>query len=319
MNIIFYHPSADFQKWQVSFENKLPGLNLVDYKTNSDLAYSLAETFEYACVWAPPIDMLRQFKNLKGIFVLGAGVDALLSKASEDSEYLPKDVPIMRIEDGGMAVQMIEYALSRVYHYFRRFDVYEQQQQLNQWKPVSSFDYDEFCIGVLGTGILGQAVARTLIHQGFKVKTYSRTPKVIEGADHYHGKDNLPDFLAGVKLIINLLPNTQETVGLINRSLLSQLDGGCFLINLARGVHLVEQDLLDLIDEGHVAGASLDVFCQEPLDNNHPFWQNKKIFITPHIAAVTKIEDAVNQITLNIKSLIEAKQVTGLVDRVLGY
>ncbi|SET03980.1 NAD(P)-dependent oxidoreductase [Thorsellia anophelis] len=317
MQIIFYHPTADFLRWQAALKAHLPHVVLHNYKQLPDNI--VLDEIQYALVWAPPVEMLQQFKQLKGIFVLGAGVDALLSKAALDPDYLPESVPVMRIEDGGMSEQMIEYALSRVFHYFRRFDEYERLQRQGQWQPLESFEYETFNIGILGAGILGQAVATALVSHGFKVKLYSRTQKQFNSIDHFAGSEQLPAFLSGTKLLINLLPNTPKTQGMINSQLLSQLETGAYLINLARGAHVIEPDLLIMIESGQIAGASLDVFVKEPLECNHPFWRNDRIFITPHIAAVTKLDEAVSQIVNNIGAIEKNAPVTGLVNRQLGY
>lgn len=317
MQVIFYHPTANFSLWQAALQKHLPHLVLHNYKNlPADIT---PDEIQYALVWAPPLEMLAQFKRLDGIFVLGAGVDALLSKAALYPDYLPESVPVMRIEDGGMADQMIEYALSRVFHYFRRFDEYERLQRKGQWQPVDEFGYEDFTVGILGAGILGKAVALALVSQGFKVKLYSRTEKHIEGTVHFTGENELPAFLSGTKLLINLLPNTPQTVGIINEQLLSQLEKGAYLINLARGAHVVEMDLVKMIASGQIAGASLDVFVKEPLEPAHPFWHNDRIFITPHVAAVTKLDEAVTQIVNNIHALQNKTTITGLVNRKLGY
>ncbi|MFC0179731.1 2-hydroxyacid dehydrogenase [Thorsellia kenyensis] len=316
MQAIFYHPTADFSLWQKAFTQSLDGLTLFDYQGNSN--YSKCD-IDFAFVWAPPIDMLTQFPNLKAVFVLGAGVDAILDEAQKHPGYIPENAPLVRIEDGGMALQMVEYALARVYHYFRRFDAYDALKRKKKWNPLDAFSYEEFSIGILGAGVLGKAVATALVNAGYRVKSFSRSAQNTPGVEGFYGADKLDHFLQGTQLLINLLPSTPETRGIINHSLLLKLNKGCYFINLARGAHVIEEDLLALLDSDHIAGASLDVFSKEPLDIEHLLWENEKVFITPHIAAKSSIKETVSQISQNIRAFNEGRLMSGVVDRKKGY
>lgn len=325
MHAIFYHPTADFTVWQNRFAESLPDLTLSNYKALSKTESNLSsnefnfEEIEYALVWAPPSDMLRHFKNLKAVFVLGAGVDAILTQEQNFPGTLPTGVPIIRIEDGGMAKQMCDYALFTVYRYFRRFDEYAKLQAEKKWQPLANFTVDEFTIGVMGAGILGETVACKFAAEGFTVSCWSRSRKQIEGVKSFAGKEELDDFLKSTKMLINLLPKTAETVGLINKTALQTLPKGAYLLNLARGAHVIENDLLEMLNNGHIAGATLDVFQQEPLPVESDFWLHPNITITPHNAAVTNLPEAVTQISENILRLIKGEKPSGQIDLIRGY
>jgi glyoxylate/hydroxypyruvate reductase A len=269
---------------------------------------------DYAIVWKPPFEMLQDRPDLKAVFNLGAGVDAILKL-----NVVPENLPLVRIDDGGMAVQMAEFATHTVLRYYRRLDQYERQARLGQWQPLPPFERADFGIGVLGLGVLGQRICESLQHFGFQVSGWSRSPKVLPGVRAYAGGEQLDEFLGGARVLICMLPLTPDTAGILNRDTLSRLPRGAYLINLARGGHLVEADLPALLDSGQIAGATLDVFQEEPLPAQHPFWQDPRIAITPHISALTVRSEAARQIAEKIVVLQRGEPVVGLVDRSKGY
>lgn len=263
--------------------------------------------------------MLANRRDLKAVFALGAGVDAILDQERKHPGTLPAGVPLLRLEDTGMAQQMQEYALSYVLRYFRRFDEYQALQQRQEWQPLDPHSLDDFTIGILGAGVLGQSVARKLTEFGFSVRCWSRSAKQLDGVQSFAGEAQRAAFLDGVKLVINLLPNTPETLGILNRELFAQLQPGAYLINIARGAHLVEADLLAALEQGQLAAATLDVFAREPLPQDHPFWRHPRVTITPHIAAITLPQQAMDQIAANIRALEAGHAPAGVVDRQRGY
>lgn len=263
--------------------------------------------------------MLANRRDLKAVFALGAGVDAILDQERKHPGTLPAGVPLLRLEDTGMAQQMQEYALSYALRYFRRFDEYQALQQRQEWQPLDPHSLDDFTIGILGAGVLGQSVARKLTEFGFRVRCWSRSAKHIDGVQSFAGEAQRAAFLDGVKLLINLLPNTPETIGILNRELFAQLSTGAYLINIARGAHLVEADLLAALEQGQLAAATLDVFAREPLPQDHPFWRHPRVTITPHIAAITLPQQAMDQIAANIRALEAGHAPAGVVDRQRGY
>ncbi|MDQ7770138.1 glyoxylate/hydroxypyruvate reductase GhrA [Serratia nevei] len=313
MNIIYYHPLFNAQEWLAGIKQRLPQAEIREWQRGDE------RPADYALVWRPPHEMLANRRDLKAVFALGAGVDAILDQERKHPGTLPAGVPLLRLEDTGMAQQMQEYALSYVLRYFRRFDEYQALQQRQEWQPLDPHSLDDFTIGILGAGVLGQSVARKLTEFGFSVRCWSRSAKQIDGVQSFAGEAQRAAFLDGVKLLINLLPNTPETVGILNRELFAQLSSGAYLINIARGAHLVEADLLAALEQGQLAAATLDVFAREPLPQDHPFWCHPRVTITPHIAAITLPQQAMDQIAANIRALEAGHAPAGVVDRQRGY
>ena len=267
----------------------------------------------------PPAAMLRGRNSLKAVFSLSAGVDDLLDAIRADPEMMPSSVPLFRLEDAGMAVQMREYAVHTVLGWHRRFDEYRELQARGEWRMLAVTPYEKFSVGVLGAGVLGLDVARALKAWGFPLRCWSRTRKSWPGVESFAGTEELGAFLSQTRVLINLLPNTAETVGIINAGLLSQLQDGAYVLNLARGVHLNEDDLLASLESGKVKGAMLDVYSREPLPENSPLWKHPRVAMTPHIAAVTRPAEAVDYISRTIMNLESGQVVTGQVNRVRGY
>lgn len=251
---------------------------------------------DYALVWQPPFEMLAKRQDLRGVFALGAGVDAILAQERANPGTLPKGVPLVRLEDTGMALQMEEYAAAAALRYFRRFDEYDLQQRQGVWQYLAPHDASQFVVGVLGAGVLGGKVAERLASFGLQVRCWSRTEKHYSDVQSFFGQDQFASFLQGTQLLINLLPNTPETVGILDQSLFAQLNAGAYIINLARGAHMKEDDLLAALESGQVAAATLDVFAKEPLATDHPFWKHPRVTITPHIAAITLPEVAMDYV-----------------------
>jgi glyoxylate/hydroxypyruvate reductase A len=313
VDIIFYHPSFNAKKWQAGLEQRLPQARVREW-TPGDRAPA-----DYALVRQPPVAMLQGRTDLKGVFALGAGVDDILNQLREHPQMLAAGVPLFRLEDTGMGRQMQEYAVWHVLGWFRRFNDYQQQKSQALWQPLRNPGRDAFTIGILGAGVLGRSVAESLRYWGFPVRCWSRTPKTLPGVTSFHGEAQLSEFLSGTRVLINLLPNTPQTVGILNRGLLSQLQPEAYLINLARGAHLVEEDLLAALAAGEIKAAALDVFAQEPLAQDHPFWTHPAIAITPHNAAVTLPEEAMDYIADAIRQREAGDMPAGQVDLARGY
>jgi glyoxylate/hydroxypyruvate reductase A len=309
MRILFYTASWSTDSWTDDLAAVLPEADVrIWHEGDNDPA-------DYALVWRPPAAMLRERRGLKAIFNLGAGVDGILQLGGD----LPEGVPIVRLEDAGMAVQMAEYATYAVLRHFRRFDEYEALAAQKRWQPLEPHDKRDFTIGVLGLGVLGTRIAEAMVPFGFPVRGWSRSRKEIAGVSSFAGEAELDAFLQGTRVLVCALPMTPDTVGILNRANLEKLQRGAYLVNVARGAHVVEEDLLALVREGHVAGATLDVFSEEPLPPQHPFWSEPKIAITPHISALTLREESARQIAGKIRALERGEPVTGIVDRMKGY
>jgi len=312
MEIIFYHPTFDTPWWIAALEKQLPGARVREWKSGDN------EPADYALVWHPPVEML-QGRELKAVFALGAGVDSILSKLREHPEMLPLSIPLFRLEDTGMGLQMQEYAVSQVLHWFRRFDDYQALKQETRWEPLPEFTRDEFTIGIMGAGVLGSKVAESLLAWGFPVRVWSRSRKDWANVQSFAGESEMGEFLRETRVLINLLPNTTETVGIINHALLNQLQDQSYLLNLARGVHVNEDELLRALENGKLKGAMLDVFSREPLPVESPLWRHPRVAMTPHIAAVTRPQEAITYIGKTITGLERGEAVTGQVDRARGY
>ena len=312
MDILFYHPTFDTAYWIEALTAALPGARVREWKRGDN------EHADYALVWHPPVEML-QGRKLKAVFALGAGVDSILSKLKAHPDMLPEAIPLFRLEDTGMGQQMQEYAVSQVLHWFRRFDDYQAFKQQAHWEPLPDYRREDFTIGILGAGVLGSKVAEALAPWGFPLRCWSRSRKDYPGVESFAGTDELSAFLNGTRVLINLLPNTAETIGIINETLLNQLADQSFLMNLARGVHLVEPDLLKALDSGKLKGAMLDVYSREPLPVESPLWVHPRVAMTPHVAAVTRPAEAVAYISHTISEMEKGNAVTGQVDRQRGY
>jgi glyoxylate/hydroxypyruvate reductase A len=269
---------------------------------------------DYALVWKPPAELFTRAHPVRAIFNLGAGVDALMAVPT-----LPDDVPVIRLEDAGMAEQMTEYVTLAVLRAYREMDAYAAQQREGRWLPRPRIAKSGFGVGFLGFGVLGQRVALGLAPFGFPLYAWSRTRKVGTGVQSYAGLAELHEFLAKARALICLLPATADTASLLDRVALESLPAGAHLVNVARGGIVVDDDLVALLDCGHLAGATLDVFREEPLPSGHPFWRHPRITLTPHASAVTRVDDSVAQVAAKIRRLQRGEPVTGIVDRARGY
>jgi glyoxylate/hydroxypyruvate reductase A len=232
---------------------------------------------------------------------------------------LPADVPVIRIEDAGMAEQMIEYALYASLQRLRRFDEYRRLSAEGQWQPLPFIARKDVRVGVLGLGELGRRVAGALAAFGFSVSAWSRSEKQVDGILCRHGPEGLEAVLAASDVLVVLLPLTDATRGLLNRRTLSLLPEGACLVNLARGPIIVDDELLALLETGHIGSAFLDVFSVEPLPPGHPYWDHPRVCVTPHVAAVIPPCKSVAQISGKIRALEAGQAVSGVVDPHKGY
>jgi len=264
-------------------------------------------------VWAPPQQFLDEQPQLKALFNLGAGVDALTQLRFSSATKL------VRLDDAGMSVQMTEYVLHALIRHFREFDGYDADVAQGKWSFRKPRRREDYPVGIMGLGVLGQRVARAVQALEFPVLGWSRSAKSVSGVRCYAGPDQFDEFLAETRVLVCLLPLTAETRGIMNRRTLSLLRPGAYVINVARGSHLVEEDLIPLLDSGQLDGAALDVFQQEPLPAGHPFWRHPKITITPHTAARTLRDESVAQIASKIARLERGETIAGIVDPTKGY
>ena len=306
MKITFCCTDTKAEPWLQGLAAALPGADITVWQPGAPVA-------DYAVVWAPPQQFMDEQQGIQALFNIGAGVDALLQRR------LPPGARVVRLDDAGMAVQMAEYVCHAVIRHFREFDQYEASMRAGQWAYRKPRLRQDLPVGVMGLGVLGERVAKALAQFEFPVNGWSRSPKVIDGIRAFSGQDGFNDFLAASRVLVNLLPLTPETQDILNRDTLARLQPGGYLINVARGAHLVEDDLLALLDSGHLAGAQLDVFRTEPLPAGHPFWNHPRITLTPHTSARTLLGESIAQIVGKIAALERGEAIAGVVDSVRGY
>lgn len=268
-------------------------------------------SIEFALVWKHQQSSLLGLPNLKGISSFGAGVDSILADTD-----LPQ-VPVARIVDDNLARDMASFVLTMVQHHKLRLIQFSNQQTAALWKPKSARKGNR--VGILGNGQLGQATAKLLVQMGFDVSTWGRTTKFIDGVESVTGQDAFNHLVSNSDYLICLLPLTPETDQILNKQVFEKMPNDAALINVARGAHLAEQDLVAALDNEQLAHAYLDVFTQEPLPPEHIFWQHPKITITPHISAVTNVDTAVEQIVENYVRVKAGKPMLHCIDRKLGY
>lgn len=306
--LLFKTESDAGEIWRESLQELMPELELRTWPKLGNAA-----DIAYALVWNPPGELLQRLTRLKVLFSLGAGVDHLLGRE------LPPGVSVIRLIDPALSEGMSEYVLLHVLRYHRHALEYEAQQRARRWRELTQTRPAQRRIGILGLGVLGGDAARKLSALGFDVAGWSRTPKTIPGVHSYSGRGELGNMLARTQILICLLPLTPETRGILNHDTLARLPRGAYLINAARGGHVVEQDLLEALDNGHLAGATLDVFETEPLPDDHPFWDHPKVTVTPHIASITNPSTAARHIVDNVRRAERGEALIGVVDLQRGY
>jgi glyoxylate/hydroxypyruvate reductase A len=260
-----------------------------------------------------PTAHFQNLPNLKAIFLAAAGVDAIINDPD-----LPA-VPIVRCVNDSLSSGMAEYVVYHVLKYHRNFHLFNQQQIEHTWKQARHTPTADRVVGIMGVGEMGLACIDALKPFGFPLRGWSRTPKDINGVTHFAGLDALPDFLAGCSIVVCVLPLTDETRGILSRDNLQHLPHGAFLINAGRGGHMSEADIIALLNDGHLAAATLDVFPVEPLPVDHPLWSHPKVTITPHIASITDYAALCADIRAQIIDFENGKPLRNLVDRERGY
>lgn len=313
MNITFCCTHTNPKAWLAELGAALPQHTITLWNSQDPAGNPLADV---AIVWAPPQAFFDQQTQLKLAFNLGAGVDALLQKKR------PPELAVIRLDDAGMAVQMAEYVMQAVVRCFREFAAYEQDMREGEWRFKRPRERSEFTVGVMGLGVLGQRVVQALQHFEYPVAGWSRSAKTIDGVRTFVGLDQLPNFMQVCSAVVCVLPLTPDTTHLLRRDTLTHLPAGAYLINVARGDHVVEADLLAMLDSGHLAGAHLDVYATEPLPSDHPFRGHPKLTCTPHVAARTLRAESIAQIAAKLTQWLDgtpATQLSGYVDAARGY
>lgn len=307
--MLYIHTPPGDANWANLFRQALPHMPVAAYPETVDDA-----AVEWLATWRPPQGLFARFPNLRAVFALGAGVDRFLQR-----DDLPAHVPVIRLTDAGMAQQMIEYALFGVLRFQRNMDGYVRQQQAGVWQPLLQRAAAEVRVSVLGLGELGVRICQALLALGYPVSGWSRNAKTVNGVDCLHGPAGLEQLLARTDVLVCLLPATPETRGLLDEQRLTLLPTGAAIINAGRGDLIDLNALRALLDSGHLQGAQLDVFPEEPLPVDHPLWRHPQVFITPHVAANTLPGPSVQQIADKLRALQRGETVAGVVDRQRAY
>ena len=299
----------EWSVWWPALQAAMPGEHLV-----RDRHAVLSQDIDVALVANPASGSLRELPGLRLIQSLWAGVDRLLIDAT-----VPQHVPLARMVDPSMNTAMAQTALWAVLSLHRGFFDYAQQQRARQWQQHPLRRADDLQVAVLGLGQMGRAAARLLVQHGYRVSGWSRHEVQVQEVFARAGEAVLPQVLAEAQIVINLLPLTPETRGLFNAATLAQMPRGTSLVNLARGAHVVDADLLAALDSGHVAHAVLDVFHDEPLPPGHAFWAHSRVTVLPHVAAPTDPRSATLVAAANVQALREGRPLAHRVDRGRGY
>ena len=308
MHVAVYHPEP---ARRVEFVNALKSL----LPQGSEVNETPGPDTDYLVAWSPPRELFDQATGLKACFSLGAGVDHLLRSGS-----LPVDLPLYRLEDAGMGDQMARYCRHEVEHYRLLCWRFAEQKRQRIWQEHEPPEPADVHVGLFGYGVLGQQVAQMLRADGFAVSAFRRSAaNTNDDIAMYSGEEQFDAFLGNCNVVVLIAPLTESTRGIVDSSFLDKMPAGSWLINVARGELIHDDDLLAAIESNHLVGASLDVFHTEPLPDAHPFWTNDKIRITPHVAALTRLKDTTEQITAKIEQLELGQQPSGLVLRDRGY
>ncbi len=269
---------------------------------------------DYVVLWGAFDLDYASLPKLKAIFSLGAGVDHM-----GDLSGVPDGVAVVRFVDPLLTEEMTGYVLLNVLRFHREDPWYRERQAAGEWEQVIPPAAGDVRIGIAGAGELGSAAARALVSLGYDVAVWSRSGRSPEGARGFAGLEAMPDFLGRTKILVSLLPLTEETRGLWCARTLDMLEDGAFVINAGRGASLVEADLLASLKSGQIAGAALDVFEEEPLAKGHAFWTHPQVFVTPHAASLSNPISLSDHVTRNIARIEQGVAPFGLVDRAKGY
>jgi glyoxylate/hydroxypyruvate reductase A len=308
MCVLYRSDAPRAQAWASYFADRAPDL---DFRVWPD-AGNLAD-IEYLIAWQVPPDFLAALPRLKVLFSSGAGIDHV------DLSTIPEHVSLVRMVEPGIIDGMVEYVSLSVLALHRDWFDYVAANAAHIWNPLEVPPASSRRIGVMGMGVLGQAVLGRLRTYGFQLRGWNRSLREMAGVESFAGADQLEPFLAGCDVLVCLLPLTAATCGILNRKTFAALPAGAALINVGRGQHVVNADLLEALDYGHLSRAILDVADPEPLPADHPFWAHPRVFITPHVASMTQPETAASILLENLRRHQRGEPLLDVVDRSRGY
>ncbi len=309
MAIVIIRQDGSTDTWKKALLAIAPDTEIYSYQEDHP-----KDRVSMALVWKHPKGTLRDYPNLRCIASFGAGVDFIF----EDTDRPPK-VPVTRVVDPKLASDMSEFVTGQVFNCLKKFYQYKVEQLNLEWNPGNYSRIEDVTVGIMGVGELGMTLAKDLKMLKFKVLGWANSTKKHIDVPVYVGEGERNKFLSQSNILVCLLPLTADTKGILNRELFGILPVGAYVINVARGGHLVDEDLLKMLDNGHLSGACLDVFHSEPLPKDHPFWRHPKIHMTPHIASVSDIPSVTPQILENYRRLQSGLSLHNLVSQEKGY
>ncbi len=308
MTVIGFYGSSKIEGWRMNLSQYLNDFTIVD------LVSAEGEQADIALVWAPPAGQLTKMPNLRGIIMQGQGVDYMMGDTT-----VPRDVPLVRLVDPDMSNALSHWAILAALDFWRDAPHYRACQASANWQPIVQRRASGAKVGIMGLGAIGRLVAQRFASLGFDVRGWARSPRQIANITVFVGDKGLAPFLESLDILVSVLPLTPATRGIMNNNMFNQLAKGAFIINGGRGPQLVEDDLLDAIGRGQIAGAALDVFATEPLPANHPFWAHPAITVWPHVAAQTNPNTAARQVAAAITAIMAGLEPENRVDWQRGY
>lgn len=307
MALLIATPDRDARELARHIRSVDPDIDLRIWPDSGDVSQ-----IRFVLAWKPPDALFGRLPNLKAVSSLGAGVDSLIGKTG-----IPDHVEIGRLAGPRLAANMAAYLVSVVVAHWKRLPHFAQDQKQRRWNPWAPESPPT--VGLLGTGKMGRRSAAAFAELGFSVHGYSRSGRGPEGVEMHSGAEGLDEMATLSDYLVNLLPLTDRTRDILDSALFSRMKKGSVLINVGRGEHLVENDLLEALQTGSPACAVLDVFRQEPLPPEHPFWNHRQIFITPHCASITLTREAAELAVESYRRVLAGKSPLGCIDRQRGY
>lgn len=308
MHILHYGDEARGIAWQQTVARELPEIRFTCWPDVGDAA-----AVRYLVAWTLPDELIAGLPNLEILFSIGAGIDQL------DIDRLPPALRIVRMVEPGITDTMADYVAMAVLALHRDLPFHIAEQRAGRWSWRDVPPARERRVGVMGLGELGRAALAALAPHGFRLAGWSRSPRTIDGVDCFAGDAGLAPFLAHSEILVCLLPLTGDTRHILNRVTFAAMPRGARLVNVARGGHLVQDDLLEALGNGQLSAAILDVADPEPLPAGHPFFTHPAILLTPHVAGITRTDSAVHALIDNLRRVIAGTPLVGKVDRRRGY
>ena len=305
--VVLLNPSRDASKWVAAFRAELPDMDVELWPDVGD-----PDRVEFVVATRHDVADLGNYPNLRAVLAMGAGVE-------QYSGPLMPDVPVVRLADPAMSDEMAAYVVHWIVHFQRRMDVYLSQQGRAEWREAPFAAAAEYPVGILGFGTIGTRIAAALFDLGYPINAWTRTGVEAEWVTGFSGQDELDDFLSACAAVVNILPRTAATSGLLNAARFRHFRRGALLVNLGRGATTDEVDLDRALDDGQVGMAVLDVVASEPLDPASPLWTHEHVRITPHAAGFTSVPSASRLIAANIRRIVNGEQPFPMVDKVRGY